>query len=363
MQSRTKVLSKKQLKQLSNPDKISEVAHLVHVSDTTTGIIRLGNKGNYIYKYRNKTITDIRVLERIKRIVIPPAWRDVWICPKANGHIQATGIDAANRKQYRYHPSWNLLRNHTKFSHLYDFGLSLPAIRERINKDLSLPGLGLHKVLAAAVSIMQCTCIRVGNNMYEKLYGSFGLTTLKDEHVKINGSNVRFSFKGKKGIYHSLSLKSKKLAHIIRQCRDIPGKELFQYYDDNHVRHTIDSGMLNNYIKEISGNNFTAKDFRTWAGTLEALKFFKESDMPETETAMKKKIVEAMDIVAEQLGNTRTVCKKYYVHPIVIECFSANTLHKYLPPANGDCDLNNGLNEDEVHLLQILKKAPYQVEL
>jgi len=306
-------------------------------------------------KNPNKTIVNKDVLKRIKSLVIPPAWKNVWICAKENGHIQATGIDAANRKQYRYHPTWNLLRNHTKYSNLYAFGQTLPAIRQRLQQDLALKDLNMNKVMAAAISIMQCTCIRIGSHMYEKLYGSFGLTTLKDKHVQINGAKITFSFKGKKGVYHTLNLKSRKLAKIITQCRDIPGKDLFQYYDEKGTRHHIDSGMLNNYIKEISGSNFTAKDFRTWAGSVHAIAAFRQLGTANTVTETKKKIVEALDIVAAQLGNTRTVCKKYYVHPTVIEHYTNNTLQKYLQQAESDCSNETGLNIDEQILMDILQ--------
>jgi len=235
----------------------------------------------------------------------------------------------------------------------------LPAIRERINKDLAQQSLSQEKVLAAIVSLMQETNIRIGNTMYEKLYGSFGLTTLKDRHVKIDGNNLRFSFKGKKGVYHDVSLRNKKLAKIVKQCRDIPGKELFQYYDDNGERRCIDSGMVNNYIKEISGGHFTAKDFRTWAGSLHALEAFNSLGCCDTITETKKKIVEALDIVAKLLGNTRAVCKKYYVHPAIIDHYSNNTLFKYLKLLETNQEEHKwaGLSAEEEILMKILEDA------
>ena len=199
-----------------------------------------------------------------------------------------------------------------------------------MEKDLSLPGLPLKKVLATVVSLMERTHIRIGNNFYEKLYGSFGLTTLKDKHVNISGSSLKFSFKGKKGVHHDISIKSKKLAALVKQCRDIPGKELFQYYDEKGEHKSIDSGMINDYIKQIGGIDFTAKDFRTWAGTVQALLAFKELGFYETVTESKKKIVEALDIVSKELGNTRTVCRKYYVHPGIIDMYENKSLEKYL---------------------------------
>jgi DNA topoisomerase-1 len=352
-------VKKRKLKTLVNdPIKSAEAVNLVYVNDTQPGIARVRVGDNFIYKTGNKRISDKNELERFRKLVIPPAWQQVWICPVPNGHIQVTGIDARGRKQYKYHPSWNALRNHTKFSQLHEFGKVLPQIRQQLNKHLALPGLCLEKVLAAAVSIMQCTCIRVGNSAYEKLYGSFGLTTLKDRHVTFNGNNVKLSFKGKKGIYHTLSLKSKKLANIVKQCRDIPGKELFQYYDAEGKKQTIDSGMVNNYIKEISGGNFTAKDFRTWAGSLQALTAFRELGEAQTATETKKKVVEALDMVAKHLGNTRTVCRKYYVHPVIIDNYSNHILSKHLSETkNTACTSDIELNEDEELLMKILENG------
>jgi DNA topoisomerase I len=360
MSNAVKVRQRRLKKLVSDPVKSAEAVNLVYVNDSQPGIIRLGAPGNFTYKQNGRTIANKTVLDRIRKLVIPPAWQNVWICPLPNGHIQVTGTDVRGRKQYKYHPHWNMLRNHTKFSQLLEFGKALPQIRQKLNEHLATSGLNINKVLAAAVSIMQCTCIRVGNNAYEKLYGSFGLTTLKDQHVQFNGHNIKFSFKGKKGIYHSLSLKSRKLANIVKQCRDIPGKELFQYYDQNGQRSCIDSGMVNNYIKEISGGNFTAKDFRTWAGSLKALSAFKELGEANSITQIKKKIVEALDQVASHLGNTRTVCKKYYVHPSIIDRYSDSTLMKMISSHAGavaTCKGDVDLNEEEHLLLKVLEKG------
>jgi DNA topoisomerase-1 len=353
-------LTKRKLKGLAGDTvKSAEAVNLVYVSDTMPGITRFKKNGVFYYKYNNKRVTDKNELLRIKRLVIPPAWENVWICPIENGHLQVTGTDVMGRKQYKYHPTWNELRNHTKYSQLHEFGKVLPAIRERLQKDLALPGLPLEKVLAAAVSIMQCTCIRVGNSAYEKLYGSFGLTTLKDQHVEINGSKIKFSFKGKKGIFHDLTLNSKKLAKIVQACRDIPGKELLQYYNEHGERRPIDSGMVNNYIRQISNGSFTAKDFRTWAGSLQALAAFKAIGSAETVTATKNNIVQALDMVAKHLGNTRTVCKKYYVHPAIIDHYTNKTLDKFLSKFEEViCSDETGLSQDEQILMKVLETAP-----
>lgn len=351
-----RLTNKKLNKLLFDTAKSAEAVNLVYVNSSDPGITRIKADKGFVYKRNNKIVRDEDTLLRIKRLVIPPAWENVWICNSANGHLQVTGTDKMGRKQYKYHPLWNTLRNHTKFNHLSDFGKTLPAIRQRLQKDLSQKGLPLTKVLATIVSLMQLTCIRIGNSMYEKLYGSFGLTTLKDQHVKINGSELKFSFKGKKGVYHDISMKSKKLANIVKQCRDIPGKELFQYYDGNGDRKSVDSGMVNNYIKEISGGNYTAKDFRTWEGTLQALEVFKNMPPPATITESKRKIVEALDIVAKKLGNTRTVCKKYYVHPIVIDLYTTSTLIKFIGEQPVEPKIN-ALNSDEKILLKILETS------
>ena len=324
------LLPKKQMaKIIKDPAKTAEAASLVYVTDATPGIERQRKGKEFFYKAGKKKINDEKLLKRIKGLVIPPAWENVWICKLENGHLQATGTDVKNRKQYRYHPAWNALRNHTKFYRLLDFGKALPAIRLQLEKDLSIVELTQQKVMATVVSLMERTNIRVGNNIYEKLYGSFGLTTLKNKHVHFSGSSIKFSFVGKKGIQHDISLKNKKLAAIVQKCRDIPGKELFQYYNEDGSRHSIDSGMVNEYIRNINGKDFSAKDFRTWSGTVNALLAFKEIGLAENDSAAKKNIVQALDKVAEHLGNTRTVCKKYYVHPLIISLYENRSLDKY----------------------------------
>lgn len=335
--------------------KSAAAINLTYVTDSQPGIVRSRKGDKFVYLQDGKIVKDPALLQRIKSLVIPPAWQQVWICSKDNGHLQATGLDTKNRKQYRYHPLWNSLRNHTKFFHLYDFGKALPGIRAQLQKDLARHGLPQEKVLATIVSVMQCTCIRIGNSMYEKLYGSFGLTTLKDKHVTINGSQLKFTFIGKKGVHQDISLKSRKLANLVKQCRDIPGQELFQYFDEKGNRHPVDSGMVNNYIKEISGGNFTAKDFRTWAGTLHALEAFKELGNAETATETKRRIVAALDMVAKQLGNTRTVCKKYYVHPSIIDHYTNKTISRYIDMIGGmDCSNDASLSAEEQVLMKIL---------
>jgi DNA topoisomerase-1 len=349
-------ISKRKLKGLlHDAEKSARVIDLVYVSDKDPGIERLKHGKSFTYVKNRKQVTDDKELERISKLVIPPAWENVWICTLPNGHLQATGTDTKKRKQYLYHPAWCTFRNQTKFFQLLAFGKKLPSIRQQLEADLSKPELPVEKVLAAVVTIMQHTSIRVGNSMYEKLYGSFGLTTLKDKHVKVNGSTVKFCFKGKKGIYHEIDLKSARLARIVKQCRDIPGKELFQYYDDEGAKKSIDSGMVNEYIKRICCDSFTTKDFRTWTGTVYAIEALKELGGCESEAEIKKKTVEALDIVARRLGNTRAICKKYYVHPMVLDLFASSQLDKHFEGEN--IKTIDGLSEVETILMNILESS------
>jgi DNA topoisomerase-1 len=337
--------------------KCVKAVNLIYVSDTEPGIQRIKKGKGFVYIYQGKKLSDKEELDRIKKIVIPPAWKNVWICSINNGHIQATGLDKRGRKQYRYHLLWNELRNHTKFSRLLAFGEKLPQLRLQLEKDLSLKTLCEEKVLATVISVMERTYIRIGNSEYEKLYGSYGLTTLKDQHVKITGNSMTFEFRGKKGISQKIDLQNKKLARIVKQCKDIPGKELFQYYDDHGKRHSIDSGRVNNYIHRITGDDFSAKDFRTWAGTLNALHAFRNVGNASTEGEKKRKIVEALDFVSKKLGNTRAVCKKYYVHPLIIELYEKRSLDKYLEELN-ELEKDDGVSgwtADEKVLLKILR--------
>ncbi len=340
---------------ISDPEASAKAVKLFYVKADTVGYTRKKSSKGFSYFLDDKKVTDKKVIERINSLVIPPAWTDVWICTLDNGHLQATGIDALNRKQYLYHSLWTQLRNHTKFYRLKSFGETLPEIRKRLNKDLSLSGLPKQKVLALVVSLMEKTSIRIGNGVYEKLYGSFGLSTLKDKHADIKSSSVKFSFKGKKGVEHSINLKSKKLAKLVQQCKDIPGKELFQYYDEDGKRHSIDSGMVNEYVKELSGQEFTCKDFRTWSGTVQALLAFNEVGGFETETEAKKNTVAVLDIVSQHLGNTRTVCKKYYVHPAIVDMYENKKLESWFSKIDKCTNTNEpGLCTEEEVLMKIL---------
>lgn len=337
---------------------VLEETSLIYMTDSKPGITRtLENKVFYFRDRTEQIITDEKVLERIKKLAIPPAWTNVWIAPKANAHLQATGIDQAGRKQYKYHSDWTRQRNETKYFRLLEFGSKLPEFRRNIQKDLRRKELDERKVLAISVNMMQKTLIRVGNESYKQLYGSYGLTTLRDKHVKIEGNTIYLAFKGKKGIYHEIMLTDKNLAKLVKKCRDIPGQELFQYYMPGGEKRSIDSGKVNNYIREISCCDFTAKDFRTWAGTLQAMKFLAEFDYPENETQRKKIINSVLDMVATKLGNTRAICKKSYVFPALLEEFENGGLKPYLKKLNKNTSLagQTGLNHDERILLNFLK--------
>jgi DNA topoisomerase I len=346
------------IKMHRNYKRTAAIASLEYVTDGSPGIIREKQGTGFRFTYNGAPVKDKDVLLRIKKLVIPPAWTRVWICPNVNGHIQVTGYDIKNRKQYKYHPNWNVVRNQTKFHRLYEFGKVLPQMRKKMEDDISHSNLSKEKVLATVVSLMERTFIRIGNSEYEKLYGSYGLTTLKDGHVDINGATLKFSFKGKKGVYHSVTLKNKRLAKIVQACKDIPGKELFQYIDENGVRNTIDSGMINNYIREATGKDFSAKDFRTWAGTLSILSSFKALGRAQTQTEKKKNIVFALDEVSSKLGNTRTICKKYYVHPEIIRLYEEDNLQRYLKELESieRPDDHSDLTQEEKVLMKILKR-------
>jgi len=345
-------LQKKLEKIGSDPKSTAKAVGLRYSLSSDKGYYRKRKANGFTYiDETGNTVKDKDALERIKTLVIPPAWEDVWISPYENGHLQVTGIDTKGRKQYRYHPYWNKIRNQSKFYRLRRFALALPQIREQVDKDLNRKGLPYEKVVALVVKLIELTNIRIGNDAYKKLYGSFGLTTLRDKHVKFDGATVLFDFVGKKGVKHKIKLQSRRMANLVKKCRDIPGQELFQYLDDDGTHHTIGSADVNNYLKEISGEDFTAKDFRAWAGSLNALCAFQEVGAFENITHFKRNVVNVLDTVAGKLGNTRTVCKKYYVHPTVIAAYESGSLWKYEVTEQENA---GELNPQEQVLLQLL---------
>ena len=329
-----------------------EMAELIYVSNGDPGISRVRKGKKFEYFYKDKKLTSEKHLQRIKSLVIPPAWENVWICKDANGHIQCTGIDARGRKQYRYHPLWNKSRNESKFSKLSSFGKAIIKLRKQIKSDLNKQKLTEDKVIATVLALMDETHIRIGNNQYEKSNKSYGLTTLKDRHVEISGDNLNFAFVGKKGVKHQISLKNKRLAKIVKQCRDIPGKELFQYYDKDGNRQSIDSGKVNAYLRKYTDDSFSTKDMRTWSGSVYALQGLKEVGSAENQTLRKKNIVEVLDMVSEHLGNTRTVCKNYYVHPAILQLYENDEFEKL---TKRPITPSSWLNAEEKLLLRILK--------
>ena len=349
---------KKHLSVITDYEKAAKSASLLYVSDQEPGINRKRAGKNFTYVFMDKTVKDKAVITRMKSLAIPPAWEEVWICSDDKGHIQATGYDARRRKQYRYHPLWTVLRNETKFHKMVEFGKALPALRTQLEKDLAIKELTERKVLATVVSLMQRTYIRIGNASYQKMNGSHGLTTLHDKHVQIEGSDICFSFKGKKSIAHKISINSRRLARIVKQCRDIPGKELFQYYDKDGKHYAIDSGTVNGYIQEVADAQFSAKDFRTWAGCLHFLMAF-ENMKEELPGNTKSAVNLLLDKVSEKLGNTRTVCRKYYVHPGIIRLYEDSKLQNYMQQLESleDDDDSSGLTAEEKLLMKLLQKV------
>ena len=312
-----------------DPVESSKQAGLRYVTDAKPGIQRKKWGKSFRYMHPDGSpVKDPTVLARIKSLVIPPAWTDVWICPNANGHLQATGRDARKRKQSRYHPRWREVRDETKYERMRVFGEALPRMRKRVEADLALPGLPREKVLATIVRLLETTFIRVGNEEYARENGSYGLTTMRDKHADIKGSTVHFKFKGKSGKLHNIDVEDRRLARIVKKCQDVPGYELFQYIDADGSHRSVDASDVNDYLRDISGEPFTAKDFRTWAGTVLACTMLREFEVFESETQAKKNVVAAVKSVAERLGNTPAVCRKCYVHPAVIETYMGGEMMK-----------------------------------
>ncbi|QGZ37891.1 DNA topoisomerase-1 [Pseudoduganella flava] len=307
---------------VTDPPQAARAAGLRYVNDARPGLSRLPADGGFRYADADgAAVTDEATLGRIKSLAIPPAWTDVWICPHANGHLQATGRDARGRKQYRYHPRWRSVRDEVKYERMIAFGQALPGIRKAVDGALGLPGLPREKVLATIVYLLEHTMMRIGNEEYARDNKSFGLTTLRNRHVRIDGKEVEFRFRGKSGVFHDVKVADRRLARIIGKIRDLPGQELFQYVDDDGTTHSVDSADVNEYLRTITGEDYTAKDFRTWSGTVLAALALQEFEKFDSETQAKKNIVRAIESVAKRLGNTPSVCRKCYVHPAVLEAY------------------------------------------
>ena len=312
-----------------HPTESARAAGLRYVSDDTPGIQRrrAGESFRYVTPEGN-AVRDAETLARIRRLAIPPAWTEVWICPRDDGHLQATGRDARRRKQYRYHPRWREVRDETKYGRLIAFGAALPRIRRQVTRDLARPGLPREKVLATVVRLLERTFIRVGNEEYARENDSFGLTTLRARQVRIKGPTLSFRFRGKSGVPHDVALTDRLLAEIVRRVQDLPGEELFQYVDEDGATRAIESADVNAYLRSIAGEEFTSKDFRTWAGTLLCARRLRRLDPPATDGAGKRELNAAVEEVSRELRNTRAVCRKCYIHPAVIESYLDGRLQR-----------------------------------
>jgi DNA topoisomerase-1 len=341
------------------PEDVARSAGLRYVSDQSPGIRR--EKRGERFRYAGPggaPVGDEATLARISALAIPPAWTDVWICARANGHIQATGRDARGRKQYRYHARWRAVRDEAKYGRMIGFGQALPAIRARCNEDLARPGLPREKVLATVVRLLETTLIRVGNEEYAKANKSFGLTTMRDNHVDIDGAAVKFSFRGKSGKRHEVGVRDRRLARVVRRCQELPGQDLFQYVDDDGQPQAIGSSDVNAYLREISGQDFTAKDFRTWAGTVLAALALQEFEEFDSDAQAKRNVVRAIESVSERLGNTPSICRKCYVHPAVIDAYADGTMLETLRrQAEGEITSSLGdLPPEEAAVLALLRQ-------
>ncbi len=335
-----------------DPVTSARVAHLRYVSDAGPGIRRRRAGGGFVYLDANgRRIGDRHTLARIRALAIPPAWRDVWICPRADGHIQAVGRDARGRKQYRYHAEWRHVRDATKYDRMVTFAHRLPGIRRRIAADLRRPGLPREKVLAIVLRLLETTRVRIGNKEYARQNGSFGLTTLRNRHASVSGGRIRFHFRGKSGKVHEVDVEDHRIARLVRALQELPGQELFQYVDDDGAVRPIGSAEVNDHLRALTGESFTAKDFRTWAGTVAAARELAQLPAPTSTAAGKRHVADAVKRVAVELGNTAAVCRKCYIHPLVIDAFLAGTR---LPASTSG---RRGLHADERAVLALLTAA------
>jgi len=345
-----------------NPQDAASLANLIYLSENELSIIRKRHGKGFSYQRNGEKISDDRHLERIKSLVIPPAWENVRIAHLHNGHLQVIGRDEKNRKQYLYHPTWSNLRNQTKFFKMTEFGKILPKIRETVEKDLDLPTMSQRKVLALIIRLMEETHIRIGNAYYAKNNKTYGLSTLRTRHVKTSKTNVKFEFVGKKGKEHSITVKNKKLVKLVNQCEEIPGWELFKFINEDGAKQSIDSGMVNEYIHEISGDKFSAKDFRTWAASKIFFETLYEEGYTEDDKENKKNIISAFDAAAAGLGNTRAVCRSYYVHPNIVENYETGAINPFFKKVKDNASKNYAtLSGTEKVMLRMI--AGYEIEV
>lgn len=339
------------------PVEAAKHAGLRYVSNMTPGIGRKRVGKHFSYTgLDGKPIRNEAELKRICSLGIPPAWTNVWICPNPRGHIQATGRDARKRKQYRYHPKWREIRDETKFDRMIAFGKALPVVRDRVQHDLKHTGLPREKALATVVRLLDTTSIRIGNEEYARENNSFGLTTMRDDHVEVEGTKVEFHFRGKSGKEHTIDVKDRQLARIIKKLQDLPGHELFQYYDEHGKLHVIESDDVNAYLQQITEQEFTAKDFRTWAGTVTATCALEDIGLSETQTQAKKNVVRAIEAASQHLGNTPAICRKSYIHPEIIDAYLNGSLLDALKHDDEQAVVEalHGLHPEEIAVLAFL---------
>ncbi|MHB2169487.1 DNA topoisomerase IB [Alsobacter sp. R-9] len=341
-----------------DPQDAAMSAGLVYVNDGEPGLRRRRAGKGFVYRDdRGRPVRDEAALARIRSLAIPPAWTDVWICPSERGHIQATGRDARGRKQYRYHPRWREIRDSAKFDHMMAFAAALPALRQRVAADMARKGLPREKVLATVVHLLESTLIRVGNPDYARQNGSYGLTTLRDRHVAVEGGELRFAFKGKSGRTWRLSVRDRRIARIVKACQDVPGQHLFQYIDEDGARQPVGSSDVNAYLREATGRDITAKDVRTWHGTVLAALALREFEQLDPDARTKKSVKAAIERVAARLGNTPTICRKCYVHPHVVDAYLEGSLLAEVSEEieEGLAEEGTALRPEEVALLDLLR--------
>jgi len=332
-------------------------AKLRYIPDTNEGYTRLAKGKGFAYYLNGELIKDNDLLKRFRSLVIPPAWQKVWICPNEHGHLQATGIDVKGRKQYIYHPEWQKMQHENKFARILEFGKALPCIRKNIRKDIRKKKYTKDKVIALALELMEETLIRAGNSYYRDQNNSYGLTTLTNKHVNINGSEIFFKFRGKKGVLHKIKVSDRSLAKQLKNVKEIRGQSLFQYLDEDGNTHILDSGDLNEYIQRCTKQDFTSKDFRTWSGTVWAFRKLCELEPFENQTHLKKNIIEVYDFVASKLGNTRSVCKKYYVSDTLIKAYENHYTLPYFKKALRKGGKLSEMEKAEKQLLLLLQDA------
>lgn len=343
------------------PHLVIEKLDLEYINDNQLTIVRCREGENFVYKKNGKNVKSKHEIKRINSLVLPPAWENVRITDITNGHLQAVGTDVKNRKQYRYHPKWNLIRNQTKFYKIAEFGAKLPSIRKQVDLDLEQKEWSKEKVTALVIRLMEETHIRIGNEKYAKDNKSYGLSTLRKRHININRNSLRFEFIGKKGKQHTITTRNKQLIKLVSRCEEIPGYEVFKYYDKNGEKKVLDSHTVNEYLHNISGEYFSAKDFRTWAASIIFFESLMEMGITSDEKEIKQNIITAFDLTAEALGNTRKVCKDYYVHPLLISTYEDGSIQKYFDLAQKSRSTRKYFTKSEIAFSELIQN--YEINL